>query len=88
MEENSFIPLSETDTLHDGSAKSSSREKQVYKKGKIKKGQTQIIGHHGQLESNSMQCTPVMVEGRVTAIDVQCGCGTTQRIHLKYDKTV
>jgi|GEM_PF-2215497 len=88
MEENSFIPLTHADTRPQNGARTLSRENQVFKKGSIKKGQSKVIRHHEQHESTSMQCTPVMEDGRVTAIDVRCGCGSTQRIYLEYDETI
>lgn len=88
MEENSFIPLTEADMQQSRRSQSPGRKNQVFKKGSITKGKAKIIDHNNHHESTGMQCTPVLEDGKVIAIDVRCGCGTTQRIHLEYDETI
>ncbi|MCF7802830.1 MAG: hypothetical protein K9N46_07110 [Candidatus Marinimicrobia bacterium] len=87
MEENSFMPLDQI-TQQDGEeVLLQSRNNKILKKGSVTKKSRRVIQHEEQHSSRNFECKPVMENGVVIAIDIQCDCGNEERITLEYEST-
>jgi hypothetical protein len=86
MSDNSFIPFCELREFPNGHKKKSAPSKKVLKNNKVQPaGNRKITSNgNGQTAHHEIECTSIMQDGVVVAIDVQCGCGSKKRIHLEY----
>lgn len=86
MSDNSFIPFCELREFPNGHKKKSGPSKKVLKNKKVQHAGNRKISSNsnGHSTHHEIECTPIMQDGIVIAIDVQCGCGSNSRIHLEY----
>lgn len=86
MSDNSFIPFCELREFPNGHKKKSVPTKKVLKHKQVQSAGKRAITSqsNGHKSHHSIECTPIMEDGVVIAIDVKCGCGGNTRIHLEY----
>jgi len=86
MSDNSFIPFCELREFPNGHKKKSVPSKKVLKNKKVQRtGNREISGNNNSHDTDhQIECTPIMQNGVVIAIDVTCGCGSNTRVHLEY----
>ncbi len=85
MGDNLFIPFTELSKNNSGEKPKATSLNKVVKKSRVHTAGEHLIGNEKVNQHQGITCTPNIVNGRVSSIDVECSCGQTTRITLEYD---
>jgi len=86
MEKYSFETFGNEQTRDNATEHQNPPRERVIKKEQIRQNGRKVINHGHGGGQDAMSCKPILTDGRITAIEVECRCGNTTRIQLEYDE--